>query len=246
VSNTYWHQRKNNYSELDLLLLANTVTGAASIFRASLLNRILPLPQRVGDAYHDQWIACVARALGEIRYVDEALYDYLQSGENIIGHCDFPHRPFGERLARLGSALVRWSVLILKVIYRRVKVRKKDPPLLANLINLMRRLVEIHHEEFRRLKFQALMLERRVPELSRAHRRAVRIFRGGPGTVWGLLRLHMKITWRKETTNDAELRMLGALLAYRTDGLLKRVFRKHFVRNPESRFLRPSIETEVS
>jgi hypothetical protein len=89
LSDTYWSDRKNNYSKLDVLLVANTITGAASFFRASLLDLILPFPERIGDAYHDHWVALVAFLGGDIRYVDEPLYDYRQHGENIIGQTVF-------------------------------------------------------------------------------------------------------------------------------------------------------------
>ena len=66
LSDTYWSDRKNNYSKLDVLMVANTITGAASLFRASLLDLILPFPERIGDAYHDHWIALVAFLGGDI------------------------------------------------------------------------------------------------------------------------------------------------------------------------------------
>ena len=89
LSDTYWSDRKNNYSKLDVLMVANTITGAASLFRASLLDLILPFPERIGDAYHDHWVALVAFLGGDIRYVDEPLYDYRQHGNNIIGQTVF-------------------------------------------------------------------------------------------------------------------------------------------------------------
>lgn len=83
---TFWHNRRNNYRNLQALLVANTVTGAASLFRAALLKKILPLPTRVGDAYHDHWIALTAIVNGKIGYIDRPLYDYIQHGGNVIGH----------------------------------------------------------------------------------------------------------------------------------------------------------------
>jgi glycosyltransferase involved in cell wall biosynthesis len=85
-SKTYWTTRRNNYERLDLLLAANTVTGAASMFRRSLLEYVLPFPQPTGESFHDHWIAVVALALGTLSYVDEPLYDYVQHQENVIGH----------------------------------------------------------------------------------------------------------------------------------------------------------------
>lgn len=86
LSNTYWTTRKNNYTDLDFLILANTVTGAASVFRANLLKKALPFPQKIGDSYHDWWIALCALMDSKIKYVDRPLYGYCQHGNNVIGH----------------------------------------------------------------------------------------------------------------------------------------------------------------
>src|SRR6476646_2068232 len=86
VADTFWRGRRNNYTNLASLLLANTVTGAASLFRRPLLDRVLPFPPPVGDPFHDQWIASVALATGRIAYVDRPLYDYTQHGQAARGH----------------------------------------------------------------------------------------------------------------------------------------------------------------
>lgn len=86
LSNTYWNYRKNNHTDLGALLLANTVTGAASLFPRRLLDHALPFPPRHAEQYHDHWIALVALALGEVRYVDRPLYDYVQHDEAALGH----------------------------------------------------------------------------------------------------------------------------------------------------------------
>jgi glycosyltransferase involved in cell wall biosynthesis len=86
IADTYWKIRRNNHTNLASLLLANTVTGAASLFQRRLLSYILPFPQRVGELYHDHWIAGVALTLGDIAYVATPLYDYLQHPGNVIGH----------------------------------------------------------------------------------------------------------------------------------------------------------------
>jgi glycosyltransferase involved in cell wall biosynthesis len=86
IHSTYWTTRKNNFTELDLLIVANTVTGAASIFRRELLEFLLPFPERIGDSYHDNFIACTALSLGNIKYVDYPLYDYRQHSGSVYGH----------------------------------------------------------------------------------------------------------------------------------------------------------------
>ena len=85
VSDTYWRHRRNNWTDLGTLLVGNTVTGAASLFRRRLLDRALPFPPPVGRAFHDHWLAVVALASGPMRYVDRPLYDYVQHGGAVIG-----------------------------------------------------------------------------------------------------------------------------------------------------------------
>ena len=86
LSPTYWATRRNNYANFASLLLANTVTGAASMFRRELLDVLLPFPPGFGDAFHDHWLSCVALACGEMRFVDRPLYDYVQHQGNVVGH----------------------------------------------------------------------------------------------------------------------------------------------------------------
>jgi glycosyltransferase involved in cell wall biosynthesis len=86
ISDTFWLKRRNNHTNLASLLLANTVTGAASMFRRGLLDPVLPFPAPIGDPFHDQWIASVALATGGIAYVDRPLYDYVQHDSAARGH----------------------------------------------------------------------------------------------------------------------------------------------------------------
>ena len=83
---TYWSYRRNNHTNFGSLLLANTITGAASLFTRDVLDYVLPFPPRYGAAYHDHWIALVAMALGQVAYVDRPLYDYVQHGGAVLGH----------------------------------------------------------------------------------------------------------------------------------------------------------------
>ncbi len=82
---TYWANRLNRYDNLTSLILANTITGAASLFSRELLDTALPFPQQIGDSYHDHWIGCVALATGKVKYVDRSLYDYVQHQGNVLG-----------------------------------------------------------------------------------------------------------------------------------------------------------------
>ena len=86
VSDTYWARRANNHSDLLSLLVANSVTGAASLFRAQLLEYALPFPPAQFAHFHDHWLALTALSLGEIAYVPRPLYDYVQHGGASLGH----------------------------------------------------------------------------------------------------------------------------------------------------------------
>jgi glycosyltransferase involved in cell wall biosynthesis len=97
VHPSYWTARRNNYANLASLLIANTVTGAASLFRRRLLDDVLPFPPRLADPFHDHWLALVALARGRIAYVEQPLYDYVQHSEAVIGHATANRRPLPVR-----------------------------------------------------------------------------------------------------------------------------------------------------
>jgi glycosyltransferase involved in cell wall biosynthesis len=105
ISETYWSRRRTNHSNLASLLISNTITGAAALFRRELLDRVLPFPPELGTQWHDHWIALVALATGDVRYVDRPLYDYVQHRDAVIGHSvanpDSRRRGLGERVRRL-------------------------------------------------------------------------------------------------------------------------------------------------
>ena len=64
------------------LLTRNTVTGATTAFRRSLLERALPFP---AAWVHDEWLAIIGAASGRIDFLDDELIDYRQHGGNAIG-----------------------------------------------------------------------------------------------------------------------------------------------------------------
>ena len=103
---SYWTDRANNYTDLASLLLINTVTGAASLFRRELLDVALPFPDVPGNAFHDHWLACIALALGDVEFIDRPLHDYVQHGDNVVGR----HEPLpGELRGGLVNALRRFA-----------------------------------------------------------------------------------------------------------------------------------------
>jgi GT2 family glycosyltransferase len=88
LADTYWGSRGNNHTRLLSLLVANSVTGAASLLPRSLLDDVLPFPPAQFAHFHDHWVALTALSLGDIAYVDRPLYDYVQHGGATLGHAN--------------------------------------------------------------------------------------------------------------------------------------------------------------
>ena len=85
VSPTFYRGRRNNWTDLYSLVVSNTVPSAAMMFQRALLDNAMPFPYVVGPQFHDHWIAVTALAVGDIGFVDEPLYDYVQHGANAVG-----------------------------------------------------------------------------------------------------------------------------------------------------------------
>ncbi len=102
IAPSYWEHRRNNHSDLTSLLVANSVTGAASLFRREVLDYALPFPPGQFAHYHDHWIGLVALSLGGIEFIPRALYDYVQHGSAALGHAQATRvTRFRERLSRV-------------------------------------------------------------------------------------------------------------------------------------------------
>jgi glycosyltransferase involved in cell wall biosynthesis len=190
ISDTFWAGRRNNYTDLASLLLANTVTGAASLFRRDLLDLILPFPPQVGRAFHDQWIASVALATGRIAYVDRPLYDYVQHGSASLGHAA-ALRDYDPR------RLLRW----------------RDPRRTAREIVAHGRRTYLTNAC--RIALNARTLEIRAAgtissEKARAVRRAAHLGRPPEPAAWLAVRSLRRLAGRNETTG-IELSLLTAI-----------------------------------
>ena len=139
VHPSYWMRRRNNYTNLGSLLIANTVTGAASLFRRELLDDLLPFPPRLAEPFHDHWLSLVALARGDISYVTDPLYDYVQHSDAVIGHsrANSSPKPVRERLRKRltepgdGSRIVyfySWSQLRLFADVLRIRCAERMEP----------------------------------------------------------------------------------------------------------------------
>ncbi len=85
LRDTMWVGRSNNRTNMASMLIANTVTGAASLIRRDVVDRALPFPECPGMQFHDHWLALVALASGRLEYIDRPLYDYVQHRGAILG-----------------------------------------------------------------------------------------------------------------------------------------------------------------
>ncbi len=195
VSPSYWGYRLNRFDDLDLMLVANTVTGAACMMRRSLFDVLLPFPPRVGEAFHDHWIACAALAGGSIAYVDRPLYDYVQHGASIIGHCGFTGA------ARAPSSSARG-------------LRRLDP---RRLRSLAARFVgagqAVYWHECRRIETLCRNLLARDAVLP-SRRAALARYGRGLGSAWSLLWLNLRTRRSARYTNNAERRLAHGYLVH--------------------------------
>jgi hypothetical protein len=82
---TMWRGRRNNHTDLAALLVANSITGAATLIRREVVDLALPFPDTPGLQFHDHWLGLVALAAGDIAYVDRPLYDYVQHAGAVFG-----------------------------------------------------------------------------------------------------------------------------------------------------------------
>jgi glycosyltransferase involved in cell wall biosynthesis len=175
ISDTYWTERRNNHTDMASLMVANTVTAAASIFPRELLDRALPFPARVGHAFHDHWLALVALASGRIAYVDRPLYDYVQHAENA----------FGRRGASWGE--------------RRLALR---PPTRTTLSLKLLRWRADYFETVVPAQLHAVILGLRCGDRLRGRRRrAVRMFRSsqrGLGSAATMIRMALRALGARE------------------------------------------------
>ncbi len=97
LSPTMWQGRDVNADDLASMLVANSLTGAAALFRRELLDVLLPFPETPGMQFHDHWLALAALATGELAYVDRPLYDYVQHRQAVFGDAT-TRRPTRRRL----------------------------------------------------------------------------------------------------------------------------------------------------
>lgn len=200
LAETYWQGRKNEYQDFTTVFLANTVTGAASLFRRKLLTSLLPFPHKVGDAFHDHWLALVAMTQGKLAYVDEPLYDYYQYGSSVIGHCDFTRWSTRDRL----KSVVRNALRLLRPRKAKQWLGTKIGSGLA-----------IYRGENLRLRIfsETLRLRQAGKNTYAPWLETLNLIGNGWRSFIKLMQVHFKILSSGKTTDDAEFRLALAELS---------------------------------
>lgn len=189
VAETYWTSRQNNHTDLASLLIANTVTGAASLFTRQVTDLALPFPEVPGEQYHDHWLALVALSIGDIAYVDRPLYDYVQHGGAVLGH----------EKANAG--------------YRSSGLRRLDP---RTWRGILAGWSSTYFDVYLRLKaINRLLLDRCGPRMSGAKRRTLERFdrsdRSVSALAWLALRPLRRFAGHNETMGMERLLVRGIL-----------------------------------
>ncbi|PSL55410.1 methyltransferase family protein [Saccharothrix carnea] len=196
VARSVWSDRANQSTDLEQLLLLNTVTGAASMVRADLVReRVLPLPPGTLSAYHDQWIAACALSVGKISFVDRALHSYRQHGANVTGW----QTP---RLADGLPGLRGLAAAGVGVGVRRLAARQAE-------------LDHITEHELRRIaQFATVLLMRNQDRLAPDDELRLTRLAEAEHRLWPLVRLALEGEERPQTAG-AERRLLAAALLRR-------------------------------
>jgi glycosyltransferase involved in cell wall biosynthesis len=192
IAESYWSRRRNNHEDPTSLLLANSVTGAASLFRRRLLDFALPFPPRQFTHFHDHWVALTARALGEIAFVDRPLYDYTQHGDAVIGHATATRVPArGQRFSRLRSnqaeRVRRWRLHYYVDCCRLMQF--------VTVLNM--RCGERMSASTRRSLNRFPDADRSLPALFNLARRGLRELVGRPETLGAEIALFDAFVWRR-------------------------------------------------
>ncbi|MBZ0156959.1 MAG: glycosyltransferase [Alphaproteobacteria bacterium] len=216
LSPTYWTDRKNNFRELDLMILANTVTGTSCLFRKGLLRYLLPFHEKIGDSYHDHFIAIVALALGKVQYVERPLFDYYQHDDNVVGHYTrekffksmqiwHENHPVGSVLERIHSDIGR----------------------LKDAIRLYRTIYSIHYT---RRALMGAVLELRCSTIAGEKKRIIRRFSGLERSPLGLLVPLMKevMLRRNAVTFGIARLLLKSYGSYKAVNIYHKLKRKAF------------------
>ena len=105
----------------------NNVTGCLSLFSASLLDAILPIPE--GVTVHDRWIAMLADKHNGVAAIDTPVVQYRIHGNNAVGGVAAPS------MSKTLETQIQWSQTILDNA-KRLDLTEKEIRFAKNLLSL--------------------------------------------------------------------------------------------------------------
>lgn len=142
----------------------NNVTGCLSLFRASLLKTILPIPE--GVTVHDRWIAMIADRQGGIVAIDTPVVQYRIHGNNAVGGVAAPS------MSKTLETQIQWIQTILdnagKLLLTKKEIRFAKKLLgltkarLSRAISPLRLLWIVKHHKQLFLKDSAAVTMKRI------------------------------------------------------------------------------------
>jgi len=194
ISNTYWKNRNNQFTDFDMLCTANTVTGAASMFKKSILQIALPFPLQIKGAYHDHWLAICALKVGKIEFINEPLYNYIQHNRNIIGHNDFKKPKLNLSFKFLIGLAYNCFVIITHKSFQ----QKIEP--------MLRHCSTVFHTIYIRL-----FLNKQIVQLRTGNVKKGNLYQSLLKDRFAMLPFHLKVLYKKFSTNILELNLLTAI-----------------------------------
>src|SRR5215218_5560622 len=180
---TMWRGRRNNHTNLASLLVANSITGAATLFRREVAELALPFPDTPGLQFHDHWLGLVALAAGDIAYVDRPLYDYVQHRGAVFGDVTRPDEP---RRSRRGLLRGGRGAYFLGYLPREVQAQVLLARCSARLTPSKRRVLR---------RFVAC--DRSLPALAWLAVRPLRLLLGRTETLASETELAHGLVWRR-------------------------------------------------
>jgi len=80
-------------------MVRNSFLGCCMVFRRSILDWVLPFPDRI--PMHDWWIGLICELKGNVRFIDDKLMRYRRHNENVTA---MHHSPLKEMIR------YRWSL----------------------------------------------------------------------------------------------------------------------------------------
>jgi glycosyltransferase involved in cell wall biosynthesis len=202
IAESYWERRRHEHADMLSLLVANAVTGAASLFRRDVLDYALPFPPAQFTHFHDHWIGLTALALGDVAFVDRPLYDYVQHHDASLGHAAANRiTAVRDRFARLRRD-PRERVRMWRMHYF------VDVARLMQFATVLRmRCGERMAPAKRRVLDRFLATDRSLPALARLWARGAReVVARRPKTLGAEWTLSYAFTWRRALSATARAR----------------------------------------